>query len=160
MDFDLSRLRRGEWIAGTSALVLLACLLLLQWYGSLNGWHGLTHLRWLVLLTILAALALVYSQASRRAPAIPVTMSMIVTVLAGVDAIALVYRVLIDPPGGASSAHAGAYLGLVSALALAYGGYRSMRTEGIAERDQVDAIETVSLGGADDAVRLGTENGS
>jgi len=165
MGFDLSRLRGGEWIAGASAVLLLACEFLLKWYGPLNGWHELTHLRWLVLLTVVAALALVYFEATRRAPAIPATLSVMVTVLGGLNALALIYRVLINPPGRATlSVEAGAFLGLLSALALAYGGYRSMRTEGIAERDQVQAIETVRLGSEDeplqDAVSLGHENGS
>jgi len=149
MGFDLSRLRRAEWIVGASTVALLVFVFALPWYGALNGWRGLTHVRWLVLVTILAALALVYFQAARRAPAIPVTLSTILTVLGGLTVLALIYRVLIDPPAGTEKA--GAYLGLVTALALAYGGYKSMRTEGIAAGDGPDAIETVALG---------SENGS
>ena len=33
MDFDPSRLRRGEWIVGAGAVVLLASMFVLQWYG-------------------------------------------------------------------------------------------------------------------------------
>ena len=161
MGIVLSRLRAGEWIVGAGAVLLLAFLFLAKWYGPLNGWNGLAHLRWLVLLTVLAGLALVYFQAARRAPAIPATMSTIVTVLGGVNALALIYRVLINPPVGAAlNVEAGAYLGLISALALAYGGYRSMRTEGIAQRDQLDAIETVRLGRENETVRLGSDDGS
>ena len=59
MDFQLSRLRRGEMIAGVAAAVLLVLLFALPWYGlggrlggtasalgastSINGWHGLPH---------------------------------------------------------------------------------------------------------------------
>ena len=63
-------------------------LFALPWYGavqaagasaSVNGWHGLTHLRWLLLLTPSSRLALAGLQATRRAPAVPVTMSVIVS---------------------------------------------------------------------------------
>jgi hypothetical protein len=153
MDFDPARLRTGEVIVGASALVLLASIFVLDWYGlngtlaptaerlglpvSVNGWHGLTTVRWLLLLTVGCALALVYFQASRRAPALPVTLSTILTVLAVITTLVLIYRVLINPPGPGDviTTRTGAYVGLLSALALVYGAYRSLRQEGIAERD-------------------------
>jgi hypothetical protein len=166
MDFDPSRLRRGELIVGASAVVLLASMLLLKWYGlsssfaptaralgvstSVDGWNGLTHLRWLVFLTIACGLALVVFQATRRAPAIPASLSVIVTVLGILTALALVYRVLINEPGSDSLVEqkAGAFVGLISAIALAYGGYESMRQEGIAAKDGPGEIETVTPGRA------------
>ena len=160
MNVDLLRLRRGEWIVGASALLLLAFVFLLKWYvpnhvpartdatlgfpASVNGWHGLTHLRWLVLVTILVALALVYFQATRRTPAIPATLCVILTVLALLTLLALFYRVVIAAPG-AHPPKAGAWLGLASAAALLYGAFKSLRTEGIAERDGPGEIETVAL---------------
>ncbi len=166
MDFDPSRLRRGEWIAGISALLLLVFLFALPWYGvsggigktaaalglstSVNGWDGLTHLRWLVMVTILSALALAYNQATRKAPAIPAALSVIVTVLATLSTLLLIYRVLINVPGSDSvmQQKAGAYLGLLSAVVLTYGAYESMRREGINPRDEPSEIETIDLGGA------------
>jgi hypothetical protein len=153
MKLDPSRLRHGELIVGASALVLLASMFVLDWYGltvtfaptaqglgvptAVNAWDGLTVLRWLLLLTIAAGLALVYFQASRRAPALPVTLSALVTVLSLITVLALIYRVLINQPGPGDvvEARAGAYVGLVSALVLFYGAWRSLRQEGIAERD-------------------------
>jgi len=163
VDFDPARLRLGEWVVGASGLTLLFALIALSWYGlktrlaptaaqlgvatSVSGWTGLTHVRWLVLVTLLAALALVFFQATRRAPAIPVSFSVIVTVLGIVTVIALIYRVLINTPGPDQlvELRAGAYVGLLSALALSYGGYLSMREEGIAERDAPQEIETLRL---------------
>jgi hypothetical protein len=153
MDFDPARLRTGEMIVGASGLVLLASIFVLDWYGlngtlaptaarlglpvAVNGWHGLTTVRWLLLLTVGCALALVYFQASRRAPALPATLSVILTVLAIITTLVLVYRVLINPPGPGDviTARTGAYVGLLSAFALLYGAWRSSRQEGIAERD-------------------------
>jgi len=98
VQFVPSRLRRGELIAGGGAVVLAVSLFLLPWYGvrspfgptaaslgastSFTGWNSLSHLRWLVLITILLALALVWLQATRPAPALPVSVSVIMTVVA------------------------------------------------------------------------------
>jgi len=165
MGLDLSRLRRGEWIAGGSAVLLLAILFLLKWYGlkavlrptaaglgvptAVDGWNALTHLRWLMLLTIAAALALAYLQATRRAPALPVTFSVIVTVLALLTALGLAYRVLINEPGpdAVITQKAGAYVGLAAGLGILVGGFLSMRQEGIAPRDAVAVEEVVRIGG-------------
>jgi hypothetical protein len=159
MDLDPARLRRGELLAGTGAVLLLVFLLAGKWYGhggqSRTGWEALTNLRWLLVLTIAAALALVAAQVTRRSPAIPVTLSMIVTVLGLINVLALVYRVLISPP---AHEQAGAYLALLSALGLAYGGYLSFREEGIARRDALGDIRVVRLGGED--VPAGGENHS
>jgi cytochrome bd-type quinol oxidase subunit 2 len=147
MDFDPSRLRRGEMLAGASAVLLAIFMVGGKWYGgagrtggSLTGWQALTNLRWLLLVTILAAVGLVFAQVSRRAPAVPVTMSLIVMLLGIVTVVALIFRVLIDPP---PHQQAGAYLGLLSALGIALGGYFSLRQEGIARRDAPNDIPIV-----------------
>jgi hypothetical protein len=165
MDLHPSRLRPGEWIAAAGAILLLVFLFALPWYAvkapyrptaslagvatSRNGWHSLTHLRWLLMATIVTALALAYLQASRRAPALPVSFSVIVSVLAAISVVALIYRVLINVPGPDSvvDQRAGAYLGLLSGCAVLYGGYRSMRQEGVAQRDAPE-VPTVSPSGA------------
>jgi hypothetical protein len=158
MSLDWSRLRRGEVIVGAGGLVLLVSTFLLSWYnlklgtgpaGSrifiktpVDGWNGLTHGHWLVLLTILLAFALVFLQAWRPAPAWPMSASVAVTIVAGVTSLWLIYRVIISTPGDRKF---GALLGLVSALFIVYGGYDSMRQEGIASDDAPKDIPTVSL---------------
>jgi hypothetical protein len=167
MDLDPSRLRRGEWLAGVGAAVLLAFMFLLPWYGvsgsagaaavtsggstSLNAWHSLTTLRWLMLVTIVAALSLVFFQATRRAPALPVSLSVIVTVLGGVTVLTLIYRVLINAPGPDSlfDPRIGAFLGLVAGCGIAVGAFASLRQEGLSARDARTVIPTVTLSGED-----------
>jgi hypothetical protein len=150
MDFDPSRLRHGEVLAGVGAVLLLVFMFAGDWFGNgthpppRTGWQALTDLRWLVAVTIVCALALTITQATRRSPAVPVTLSVIVTVLGLITVLALIYRVLIDPP---AHEQAFAYLGLLSALVLAYGGYASMRQEGIAERDGPGEIPVIRPGG-------------
>jgi TRAP-type C4-dicarboxylate transport system permease small subunit len=156
------RLRLGEIVAGASAVLLLIFLFVPSWYTvnetlrqtlsnlgaqtSWNGWWGLSGLRFLVLVTIVAALALAYFQSASRAPAVPVVLSVIVTVLAGATVIALIYRVSSGPPsyGSLLDQQAGPWLGLAAAIAIAYGGYKSMREEGGTNPAMLD-IETVRL---------------
>ena len=151
MNVRPARLRAGEWIDGAGAVLLIVFLFVPGWYSSkggsatTDGWHGLTHLRWLLLVTIIVALALVWLQATRRAPALPVTCSLFAMLLGGLTVLALLYRVVLDPPGG-MSVEAGAYLGLLATAVMTYGAYRSLRTEGIDTRDAPGEIETVALG--------------
>lgn len=165
MDFDPSRLRRGEFLVGASGLVLLASMFLLDWYGlkarlvptaaalgrtaTFDGWDALSHLRWLLLVTIALSLSLALFQAVRSAPAIPVSLSVIMTVFGLLSLLALIYRVLVDPPGSdhVLELKLGAFIGLGSAALLTYGGYLSMREEGVAPRDGPAEIETVRLPG-------------
>ena len=150
MKFDPSRLRRGELLAGASAVLLAILVVVGKWYGagggtggSETGWHALTDLRWLLLVTIVAAVGLVVAQGTRRAPAIPVTMSLVVMLLGMVCVVALIYRVLINPP---PNQQASAYIGLLCALGIAVGGYLSLRQEGIARRDEPRDIPIVRPG--------------
>jgi hypothetical protein len=159
---SLGRLRRGELIAGLSGASLVVFLFALHWYDvngtfgrtlalglhartSWTGWQALTYVRWLLLVTALVALALAYFQAAERAPAIPVALAVIVTVLGGLSTLALVARV-IDTPGNHLDRQAGVYLGLAAAMGIAYGGFRSLREESGADPAALD-IETVSLPG-------------
>jgi hypothetical protein len=165
MDLQLSRLRLGEWLAALDCVVLTVLLFGVGWYGlagvagrtassmgvsvSISGWHALPTLRWLILVTIVAGIALAFFQATRAAPALPVTLSVIVTVLAILTALGLIYRVLISVPGADSlfEAKVGGYVALACSLVLIYAGVRSMREE--SPRSQSGGgteIPTVELG--------------
>lgn len=145
---------------GVSAAVLLAAMLLVSWFtfpprasgglgpkyfvpgNSEDGWHGLAHAHWLLLVTILAAVGLVLFQAARPAPPIPVTFSLLVMVLGALSTVWLFVRVVVDPPAGRNF---GGWLALVSAAVLTWAGYESVRTEGIAPQDTPRDIPTISL---------------
>ena len=73
---------------------------------------------------------------------------MILTALGLLSSLALIYRVLINVPGSDSvvDARVGAYLGLAVALAILYGGYTSLRREGISPEDAPAEIETIRSG--------------
>jgi hypothetical protein len=162
--WQYSRLRHGEVVAGIAAAVLLVVLLALPWYGaggrlgqtatelgastSLTGWQGLPTLRWLIVVTVLVALALTWSQGARRAPALPASLSVIALVLSVLTALGLIYRVLISVPGPDSlgEAKAGAYVGLAVALALLYGAFRSLREEDPPDPERNASIPVIELG--------------
>ncbi len=157
MAFNLARLRKGEMVVGAGSIVLLASMFLLRWYGfhtvvtdvgaSWNGWHGLTTLRWFMLVTAALGLALTYFQTANRTPAVPSTLSVIVPVVALITFIPLIYRVLINEPGPDSliDPRAGAFIGLLATLAIVGGGYLSLREEGVREVDGPGEIPTIPL---------------
>ncbi|MBV9804947.1 MAG: hypothetical protein JO130_17235 [Solirubrobacterales bacterium] len=144
MGIDAARLRRGELLAGVGAVLLTVFMVAGKWAGGRSGWQTLVSVRWLLAVTIVLAFALVITQVSRRSPAVPVSLSLALTVIGPISVLALIYRILISPP---AHQHAAAYLGLLSALALAYGGYLSLREEGVARRDAPSEIPVVGPGG-------------
>lgn len=172
MGFEWSRLRRAEIAAGVAAVVLLLAMFLLPWYGykgdlaplaaklgvktSADAWHSLSTTRWLMLLTIAAALALVYLQGTRPSPALPATFSLFVWLLGGLTSLVLIYRVLINVPGpnDVVSRDVGGFVGLVASIVIGFAGYRSLRAEGIAPHDAPKEIPTVQP----DAAGVGTSS--
>jgi hypothetical protein len=159
--FQWSRLRRPEIVAGVAAVVLLVAMFVLPWYGykgdlaplaarlgvstSRDAWHSLSTTRWLMLLTVAAALALVYLQATRPAPALPATFSLFAWLLGGLTSLVLIYRVLINVPGpnDVVSRDVGGYVGLLASIAIGFAGYRSLRDEGLAPQDAAKDIPTI-----------------
>jgi len=151
MAFDLSRLRRGEQVAAVAAVVLFI-LMFFDWYTvslsagpigfSVGGsaWQVFDVLDIYLLLVILAALALAALTATERSPALPVTMSVIVTALAALGTLLVLYRLIDTPvgdvPNGVDvSRTIWAFLGLAAVATIAYGGYLSMRDEGTSFAD-------------------------
>jgi hypothetical protein len=153
MTIDLQRLRRGEQLTALGALLLFVFLFFFSWYGvggaigafahafgvkaTVNGWHGHTVLRWLMLLTILGGLGLAFVTATQRTVALPVTVAVVTTAIAALTTVLLAYRVIVNEPGPNAliDVKIGAWLGLLSSALVAYGGYLSMRDEGTTIED-------------------------
>jgi carbon starvation protein CstA len=134
----MRRLRDGEWIAGAAGVALLASLFL-HWYGldlldavsvEATAWQAFGVLDLVLALLALVPLALVVLQITRESPAIPVFFS-VMTLLAGLlAALLILYRIVNQPgPNELVGVEAGAWLGLVAAVAVAFGGWRSIRVE-------------------------------
>ncbi|HWE10221.1 MAG TPA: hypothetical protein VG325_12775 [Solirubrobacteraceae bacterium] len=151
MQLRLSHLRRGELMAATFAVLLLVLLFVLPWFQSgrpgphqvqSDGWTSLPVVRWLIVVTGIAGLLLAFFQETRRAPALPVVMSVIVSALAVVTTVVLVVRL----PTSAATPQLGAYLGVICAAGLALGGFYSMRDEEGWQPGPDHPIERVSVG--------------
>ncbi|MGI8428317.1 MAG: hypothetical protein ACR2OB_03220 [Solirubrobacteraceae bacterium] len=139
-----SRLLRGELLSAASALVLLALMFGVEWYGIAgesrgsvlaggragveDAWHGLTALRWLMLLTIAVAIGSVPLHATQRSHGTQTDTSRAVTTLGVITTALLVYRVMIvlPTPARVVDQKLGALLGLLSAFGIALGGWESM----------------------------------
>jgi hypothetical protein len=149
----LDRLRRGETIALVAAVLLFACMFF-GWYGSeISGqagtiqfsgaavggsaWQTLSVVSFVLMLTIVVAVgtALLALGGSKWRPAIPP--SAVVAVLGGLSTLLVLFRILVPPDLGQlggidrnATLELGAFLGLLFAAAIAYGGYRAMGERG------------------------------
>jgi hypothetical protein len=96
-----------------------------------DAWNGLTTVRWIMLLTIAAALGSVVLHASQRSHGTRTDTSRIVFALGSMTSILLLYRVLIALPQASRviDQKLGAILGLVCALGIAVGGFESMHEQ-------------------------------
>jgi hypothetical protein len=153
---DLTRLRLGEVTAAVSGLVLLFDLFVLKWYeftpsasGSnlndatgvsirtlpgagtaQNGWHSLTGLRWIILLTIVVALGLAFVTLTQSSTALPVSASVLATGTGVFTALLILYRIINQPgPNDLASVKLGAWLGFLAAVGVGCGGFQAMREE-------------------------------
>jgi hypothetical protein len=139
---DLSKLRRGELIAGIGGVVLLFSLWFLNWYDrpladlSLGAWDKQGFLGTLANLVILAAgiaaVGLAVLTAMSRTVALPVAASALTAGL-GITAVALVFgRMLFQPgPNELVDLEFGIFVALAGALAVAVGGWQSMEEEAV-----------------------------
>jgi hypothetical protein len=141
------RIRVGALVSATSALILLVIMFATEWYGvagvpdpsavrpavstAENGWNGLTVTRWVLLATIVASIGAVVLHASQRAHGNKTDTSLIVAALGTTSAVLLIWRVLIALPAGnrVIDQKLGAFLGLLCALGIAWGGYEAIREQ-------------------------------
>src|SRR3954447_20606079 len=136
---DVSRLNRGERIAGVAA-VLLFIDLFLHWYSAnvssqisrlaaragvstaVNAWDAFSTTDILLLLTIIVALAMVAMTAAGRIGDLPVSLALVTAALGALMTLVVLYRIINQPgPNDFINVEYGAYFGLVLVAALAYG---------------------------------------
>lgn len=165
MGLDLRLVRGGLRIAAIGAVLLFIFLFFFDWYGvggslgaladrvgvkrpTINGWHAHSDLRWLMLLTIIGAVALAVMAASQRKVSMAIAPSAILTALAGLTTILVAYRVILNSPGPDSviDVKIGAWLGLFSLIGITVGGYLAMREEGVSFSQAGDQARTAVTG--------------
>ena len=159
---DVNRLSDGEKIVGVSAILLLLDMFIFKWFGlkadvgfagisaegSRNAWGSFGFIDIFLFITILAALGLVYVKASDSHFDLPVSLAVVVTVLAGLSLLFILFRLISPPDFGAGdlpdgidkTRKIGAFFGLVLAGILTYGGWRAMQEEGTSFQDAADSL--------------------
>ncbi|HTE59747.1 MAG TPA: hypothetical protein VK631_05305 [Solirubrobacteraceae bacterium] len=131
----MARLRDGEWIAGAGGVALLAAMFL-HWYGAgpfaVSAWRAFAVLDIVLALLALVPFGLVFTHATRPSPSIPVAFSVCTMLGGALAALLILYRIVNQPgPNDLVEVEAGAWLGFAAALAIAAGGWRSLRIEAI-----------------------------
>lgn len=145
----------GEQMAGIAGLALILTMFLFAWYGvnvpGVNGFDAFDAFSdWFDIILVFAAfsgmaLALFGNGVAR----IPISLSVITTVLAGLGTIILLIYI-ISPPGVPTFGEAtvevslgrefGVWLGLVELIVLAIGGYKAMQEEGVSFGGAADRL--------------------
>lgn len=99
--------------------------------GPENAWQGLVALRWLMLATILTALAAVALHAARPGRQVVAAIRLLLLGLSMLTAALLIVRVLIDLPSSERvvDQKLGAVLGLFAALGMTYGAFDAVREQ-------------------------------
>lgn len=158
----LDKLGPGEKVAGVSA-ILLFVFMFFDWFGvevsgvdgfsgsvpggSSSAWDALDFIPIVLVIAIVAALVMAGLRLAESPAEPPVPMSAIVTALGVISVLLILYRI-IDPPsfasfGGVSvdaTLSVGIFLGLIAAAGIAYGGYSTMKEEGVTFGDAADRL--------------------
>jgi hypothetical protein len=138
---------RGELIGAGCAVALLVLMFASAWYGvdgipgatttssaaayAEDAWHGLSVLRWLMLLTILAAFGAVAIHTGKPSRVTIARVRLALLALSTLTAAAVIFRVLIvmPSPDRVVDQKLGAVLGLIAALGIAFGSYEAIREQ-------------------------------
>jgi hypothetical protein len=155
---DASRLTRGEQVAAIAGIALLV-IMFLPWFGfggvadeaieqvqdlgfatdvetSLNAWESFGVIDLVLLLTVIAAVGVALAAMMAQTVAMPIAASAITAGLGILSTVLVAYR-LLDPPFDGADRKFGAFLGLIAAAGVAYGGWLAMQEEGTTFADQV-----------------------
>lgn len=159
---DADRLSTGEKIAGASA-VLLFIFMFFDWFNASvsggngfftasvggNAWEAFSWIDLFMLITIIVAVAVAVIRLTDAVFEPPFSLNAAVAILGGISVLLILFRI-IDPPGGGDiagvsvdiSPTVGAFLGLIAAAGITYGGYRAMQEEGTSFGDLGDQLSS------------------
>ena len=155
---DLTRLTQGEKIAGVSGIALILIMFIFKWFGlkvgvtgfgsvegSRNAWGSYGFIDIVLFITVVAAVGLAVIKASEAEAGLPVAAGAIVAGL-GILSVVLIIISIISPPdfgagdisGVDHTRKIGVWLGLIAAIGVAYGGWRTMQEEGTSFGGEAD----------------------
>ncbi|MET0687047.1 MAG: hypothetical protein ABW060_17135 [Solirubrobacteraceae bacterium] len=139
----IGRLRVPDLVAGAGGFALLASMFL-HWYGlalpggpEVTAWQAFSVLDVVLALLALVPFALVFTQATRDSPALPVLFSVLTACAGAIAALLILYRIANQPgPNDVVEVEAGAWLAFLAAVVVAAGGWASMRVEAMPGRPE------------------------
>lgn len=159
----LDRLRRGEWIAALSA-VLLFVFMFLDWFGTElagegggavdadgggSAWSTLDFIPIVLLVAIVVTLVGAGLRLADSDYEPPIQANAAIAVLGGLSTLLILFRIVVPPGidrfGGLAvdaTLQVGVFLGLLAAAGIAYGGYTAMREEGLGFGDAADRLDS------------------
>lgn len=157
----MDNLSTGEKIAGLSGIALLLIIFVFDWFTADvgfgvnvggNAWDTMEIIRFILVLTALAGIALAVLAATKSNVDLPVAMSAIAAGLGILSVILVLFRIISPPDGGAGDLvdigrGIGVWLGLLASAGVAYGAWRAMQDEGTSFGDQADRVGGGSSGG-------------
>jgi hypothetical protein len=152
VDFDRNRLSTGELIAGIAGLVLLIDLWF-KWYGvkvsagggllknfdigvSANAWQSFGLIDIILFLVALIAIGVAVMRALNNMPDMPYPPATLITIAGAVALLLIIFRTISTPvdthgvDGIDVTRKIGLWIGLLSAAAMTYGGWRAMQESG------------------------------
>jgi hypothetical protein len=146
---DVSRLNRGEQIAGIAGILLLLSMWIFDWFtvdagsGAFqvsvggNAWEVFGGIDIVIFLAALAGIALALTALSSTEVNAPVALSAITAGLGILATLLILYRIIDVPDGDIPEGlgvdigrGVGVFIGLILAGAVAYGGWAAMQEEG------------------------------
>ena len=141
---DTSRISFGEMIAGVGGL-LLFLFMFIDWYGvdvdiagfeasgGFNAWQAFSLIDILLFLAAAVAIAITVARALGALPALPMPAGQIVAIAGAVAVVLILFRLIVTPDAGGDefdvTRKIGIFLGLISAGAIAFGGYTAMNEQ-------------------------------
>jgi prepilin signal peptidase PulO-like enzyme (type II secretory pathway) len=157
---DVSRLNRGEQIAGIAGIALILIMFIFDWFtvsagsgdfkvsAGGNAWEVFDFIDIILFVAAVSGIALALTAASSGEVNAPVALSAITAGLGILATILVIYRIIDVPDGGIPEGLGvdvgraiGVWLGLIASAALAYGGWLAMQEEGT-------TFSTTTTGGA------------
>jgi hypothetical protein len=152
MDFDRSRLSQGELIAGIAGFVLLIDLWF-KWYGvkvsgaggvlkgfsigvSANAWESFSLIDLILFVVAIVCIGVAVLRALNRMPDLPYPPATIIAIAGGLALLLILFRTISTPvdtqgvSGIEVTRKIGLWIGLLSAAAITYGGWRAMQESG------------------------------
>ena len=155
---DVSRLTRGEQIAGASGLALILIMFIFDWFsygeGPIsvggNAWDTMEFIRFIILLAAIAGIAEAVMSATQSTYQAPVAISAVAAGLGILAVVLILFRIISPPDFGASDFGVdlevgraiGVFLGLIAAAGVAYGGWLAMQEEGTSFGNAADRDTT------------------